>query len=151
MRLPIAAFALLLFAAGPAAAADKDDVMAAVNQFVHAINSGDRNELKNICADQTSIIDEFPPHEWHGPGACVQWMTDYESDAKKNGISEGTVTIGKARHLDVTKDRAYVVIPSEYTFKQNGKAVKESGVLFTLALRKSEGTWRAVGWAWPKP
>ena len=125
--------------------------MTAVNQFVHAINSGDRNELKNICADQTSIIDEFPPHEWHGPGACVQWMTDYESDAKKNGISDGKVAIGKPKHLDVTKDRAYVVIPSEYTYQHDGKTVKESGVLFTLALRKSEGAWRAVGWAWPKP
>ncbi len=150
MRLPIAAFALLLVA-GPAFAADQDDVMAAVNQFIHAINAGDRNELTKICADQTSIIDEFPPHEWHGPGACLQWMTDYETDAKKNGISDGKVTAGKPRHLEVTRDRAYVVVPSEYTYKRDGKAVKESGVLFTLALRKSEGTWHAVGWAWPKP
>ena len=125
--------------------------MAAVNQFIHAINTGDRNELAKICADQTSIIDEFPPHEWHGPSACVQWMTDYETDAKKNGITDGHVTTGKPRHLEVTRDRAYVVIPSEYTYKHDGKTVKESGVLFTLALRKSEGAWHAVGWAWPKP
>ena len=151
MRMLLAALALLLLGAGPAAASDQDDVMAAVGQFIHAINTGDRNELKAICADQTSIIDEFPPHEWHGPGACVQWMTDYESDAKKNGISDGQVTAGKPKHLDVTRDRAYVVIPSEYSYKHDGKTVKESGVLFTLALRKSEGKWHAVGWAWPKP
>lgn len=151
MRMLFAALAVLSFAAGPAAAADQDDVMAAVKQFVHAINSGDRNELNAICADQTSIIDEFPPHEWHGPGACVQWMTDYETDAKKNGFSDGEVTIGKPRHLQVTRDRAYVVIPSEYKYKHDGKWIKESGVLFTVALRKSEGKWHAVGWAWPKP
>ena len=149
-RALLVALALLL-AAGPAAASDQDDVMAAVKQFVRAINTGDRNELAAICADQTSIIDEFPPHEWHGPGACVQWMTDYETDAKKNGISDGVVTIGKPKHLDVTRDRAYVVIPSTYRYKHAGKTVKESGVLFTLALRKSEGAWHAVGWAWPKP
>jgi hypothetical protein len=81
MRLPTFAIALLLLVAGPVAASDQDDVMAAVNQFVHAINSGDRNELKNICADQTSIIDEFPPHEWEGTNACAEWANAYAADA----------------------------------------------------------------------
>lgn len=150
MRTRIFVLALLL-AAGPAVASDQDDVMAAVRQFINAFNKGDTHELTAMCADQTSIIDEFPPHEWHGPGACLQWMTDYDTDAKKNGITDGWVSIGKPRHLDVNGDRAYVVIPAEYKYKLKGKPVKESGAMFTLALRKSEHAWRAVGWAWPKP
>ena len=60
------------------------------------------------CADQAFIIDEFPPHEWHGAGACAKWMDDYDADAKKNGITDGIVTLGVPLHVDVTADRAYV-------------------------------------------
>ena len=151
MRKVLAIIALMCLSAGPAAASDQTDVRAAVRVFVDAFNKGDTKALTTMCADQTSIIDEFPPHEWHGQGACLQWLTDYDTDAKKNGISDGWVTIGKPRHLDVTGDRAYVVVPAEYSYKLKGKPVKESGAMFTLALRKSEGAWHAVGWAWPKP
>ena len=78
------------------------------------------------CADQTSIIDEFPPHEWHGVGGCTKWIADYEADSKKNGITDGVVTLGTPKHVDVTADRAYVVVPADYSYKQKGKPVKET-------------------------
>ena len=151
MRKPFAVAIAALLSCGPVAASEQTDVMTAVSQFVDAFNQGDTKAMGTLCGDQTSIIDEFPPHEWHGPGACLQWLADYDTDAKKNGITDGLVKIGKPRHVDVTGDRAYVVVPSTYTYKINGKAMKEAGAMFTVALRKSEGRWRAVGWAWPKP
>ena len=78
------------------------------------------------CAEQTSIIDEFPPYEWHGAGACAAWAKDFDGDAKKNGITDGVVTLGKPRHLDVTGDRAYVVAPVSYAYKVKGKPTKET-------------------------
>ena len=111
------AFAVAVLAAGPAAAAEKTDVMAPLHQFVNGFNKGDIKTSLAACADQTSIIDEFPPHEWHGAGACSNWANDFDADAKKNGITDGVVTLGSPRHVDIMGDRAYVVVPANYTFK----------------------------------
>lgn len=143
------AFAMVLFAAAPAAADDKKDVMVRVHQFVDGFNKGDPAAAA-ACADETSILDEFPPHEWHGSGACLKWMGDYDADAKKNGITDGLVTLGAPKHLDVNGDRAYVVIPSSYTFKMKGKPMKETGSMFTFALHKGASGWRITGWSWAK-
>jgi hypothetical protein len=75
--------ALGLIALAQGAGSDKAAVIAPVRQFVDAFNKGDTKTAAAVCADQTSIIDEFPPHEWHGPGGCVKWMADYDADAKK--------------------------------------------------------------------
>lgn len=142
--------AMAVTATGQTAPSEKTNVMATVHQFVDSINKGDIKRATAACAAQTSIIDEFPPHEWHGDGACLQWMNDYDADVKKNGITDGIVTLSKPRHIDITADRAYVVIPSNYTFKQKGKLVKEIGSMFTFALQKGEAGWRITGWAWAK-
>ena len=141
--------ALAAAAMTPPAADDKTDVMATINQFVDGFNKGDTRATA-ACADQTSIIDEFPPHEWHGAGACLAWMKDYDKDAKKNAITDGVVTLGKPKHLDVDGIYAYVVIPSEYSFKKQGKPVKEKDSAFTFALKKGPAGWKITGWSWAK-
>lgn len=136
--------------AGPVVAAEKTDVLAPIHQFVNGFNKGDVKTALAACAEQTSIIDEIPPHEWHGAGACSNWATDFEADAKKNGITDGIVTLAKPRHVDVNGDRAYVVVPTSYTFKQKGKPKKEAGSTLTVALQKAATGWRITGWAWTK-
>ena len=145
----LVALALAAAATTPPAADDKTDVMATINQFVDGFNNGDTRATA-VCADQTSIIDEFPPHEWHGVGACLAWMKDYDKDAKKNAITDGVVTLGKPKHLDVDGIYAYVVIPSEYSFKKQGKPVKEKDSAFTFALKKGPAGWKITGWSWAK-
>jgi ketosteroid isomerase-like protein len=135
---------------GTTAGPDTAGVMASVHQFVDAFNKGDTKTVAAACSDQTSIIDEFPPHEWHGAGGCAKWMQDYDAAAKKEGITDGVVTLGTPRHIDITADRAYVVVPADYAYKQKAKPVKETGSLFTLVLQKSAPGWRIVGWAWTK-
>jgi ketosteroid isomerase-like protein len=144
------ALALTVAATLPAAATDKTDVVATVRKFVESFNKGDMQALTATCADQASIIDEFPPYEWHGAGACAKWTGDFGVDAKKNGITDGAVTLGTPLHVDVTADRAYVVAPANYKFKQNGKPVQETGSTLTIALQKSDDAWRMTGWAWAK-
>src|ERR1017187_4496668 len=127
------ALAVAVLAAGPTAASEKTDVMVPVHQFVDGFNKGDTKTALAACADQTSIIDDFPPHEWHGAGACSKWMNDFDADAKKNGITDGIVTLSNPRHIDITADRAYVVLPADYVFKKKGKEVKEIGALLTIS------------------
>jgi ketosteroid isomerase-like protein len=121
-----------------------------VNQFVDCFNEGVMKMLTSACADEVSIIDEFPPYEWNGPGACAKWSSDYEADAKKNGITDGHVTLTTPSHIDVVGDRAYVVASADYAYKEKGKALKEVGSIFTIALRKDANGWRIIGWAWSK-
>lgn len=52
--------------------------------------------------------------------------------------------------MDITADRAYVVVPADYGYKQKGKAVKETGSLLTVALQKGAAGWRIAGWSWTK-
>ena len=75
--------------------------MAAVQGLVDAFNKGDTNAVVAASADEMCIIDEFPPYEWHGAGTCSKWLADYDADAKKNGITDGKVTIGKPRHVEL--------------------------------------------------
>jgi len=151
MHKILIAIVVAVLVAGPTTAFDaKTDVMVPVHQFVDGFNKGDTKTAVAACAEQTSIIDEFPPHEWHGMGACLNWANDYDADARKNGITDGMVTIGQPRHIDITADRAYVVVSANYTFKKKGKLVKEIGSMLTLALQRGEAGWRITAWAWAK-
>jgi ketosteroid isomerase-like protein len=149
MRTIIIALAVVWMAV-PAAASDKSDITATVHQFMDGINKGDRQTALAACAAPASIIDEFPPHEWQGATACADWANDFESYNKKSGVTDAVATLGKPKHVDITGDRAYVVVPANYTYKQNGKRVTESGSILTVALQKSAAGWRMTGWAWAK-
>lgn len=152
-RTPIAVFialALAAFAQTPPTGQDKTAVVSSVQQFVDAFNKGDAKTAAAACADETSIIDEFPPYEWHGADGCAKWMNDYDADAKKNAITDGAVKLGSPRHVDIASNRAYVVIPADYTYKKQGKVVKETGSTLTIALQKGTAGWRIVGWSWAR-
>jgi ketosteroid isomerase-like protein len=151
MRKVMIALVVAGLAAGPLVASEKTDVMEIVQQALDAFNKGDMKSLLAACTDQMCIIDEFPPYEWHRAGTCSKWSTDYDADAKKNGITDGIVTIGKPRYVDVTGDRAYVVVLADYAYQQNGKPMKETGATWTFTMQKVETGWRITGWAWAKP
>ena len=150
MNRKLAVLAVAVLAAAPAFASDSTDAMAAVHQFIDGFNKGDTKTALAACAEQTSIIDEFAPYEWHGAGACTNWANDFDADAKKNAITDGRVTLGKPRHVDVAGDHAYIVVPASYAYKVKGKPAKEAGSLMTLSLQKGAAGWRITGWAWSK-
>src|SRR5712692_5915481 len=141
-----AALASAPLAVTPAKASEKTDVMAAVKQNIDSFNKGDKRAGIATCAAPASIIDDFSPHVWQGATACSDWWNDIDAFNKKNGITDPNVALGKPRHTDVTGDRAYVVVPTTYTYKQNGKPVTESGAVWTLAfLQKVSAGWRITG------
>lgn len=139
-----------ILAIAPAAATESTNVMATVHQFMDGISSGNIKSAVAACASPASIIDDFPPHEWQGPTACADWAKDFEAAVKEAGYTDNVVTLGKPTHVDVTGDRAYVVVPANYRYKVHGKQVTEDGSIFTVALRKLPEGWRITGWAWAK-
>jgi hypothetical protein len=139
----------LMINSGSAVASDKDDVVATVNQYLNNLDDKTLDKALAVCDSQVSIIDEFPPHEWHGPTACADWWKAYNAYNEKSGITDGDAPLGTPWTVDVTGDRAYFVAPMTYTFKQHGKPVKETAA-FAVSLRRTPTGWRITGWAFSK-
>src|SRR6186713_1605024 len=115
------ALLITMLGAGPAAATEQDNVMKVVRQWVDGLNKGDTRTAIAACAPETAIVDEFPPHEWHGEGTCAKWVALLQAYNKKIGLTEPIVTLKPTRRVDVNGDSAYVVVPADFTFKENGK------------------------------
>lgn len=137
-------------ASGSAVLANTATPMDAVRQYVAAFNKGDVRTMASTCTSPALIIDGLPPHAWQGPTACKDWYRDVTVAGKHEGAAGYFVTLGKPRHVDITGDRAYVVVPATMAFTVHGKAVRQSGSMFTVALRRVDEGWRITGWAWAK-
>jgi len=131
-----------------AVASDTTEVTAVVHRFLDNLDTKLETALA-VCDSPSSIIDEFPPHEWHGPTACADWWKALLAYNEKNGITDGDAALGAPWNVDVTGDRAYFVAPMTYTYKQHGKAVKESAA-FAVALKRTQAGWRITAWAYSK-
>jgi ketosteroid isomerase-like protein len=148
MRRTILALVVAACAVGPVFASDASDALKVVHQYVDDFNKGDVKSANAACADQAVIVDDFPPHIWDGAGACAKWANDFDAMNKKTQLTDVVVSLGKARHADVTGDRAYVVMPASLSFKQAGKPTQETGSVWTFVLQKTGGAWRITAWAW---
>ena len=127
-----------------------DDPMATVKQYIDAFNRGDAEAMAAAFAVPGSILDGMAPHVWLGPTASRDWYRDVLIEGEQHGASDYFVTLGEPLHNDTTGQSAYVVVPATMTFKVKGQQVKQTGALFTLALRKLTEGWRIAAWAWAK-
>ncbi len=139
----------LAFAAPSSFASDKTDVADAVNRYLDNLDPDKLQTALAMCDSQVSILDEFPPHEWHGPTACADWWKGLLAYDDKNGITDGDAKLGTSFTVDVNEDHAYFVAPMTYTYKQHGKSIKETAT-FAVALRRTQAGWRITGWAYSK-
>jgi len=148
-KLVIAVAIAVVVGAGPVVASQEADVMAPVHQFVDGFNKNDIKMAQAACADQTFIIDDFPPHEWRGPRATSKWFHDLAALGKKYDMSDPFVTLLKPRQVHVTGTHAYVIVPINLRYNDKGQLVKRTG-LMTLALHKGVDGWRiaALAWTW---
>jgi ketosteroid isomerase-like protein len=126
----------------------------AINRFIEAFNKGDVAGAAATHASDADlvIIDEVPPFLWRGAQAFQAWAAALEADAKKDGITDQKVTISQATRVETDGAGAYVIVPSVYTFKKGGAAMRETAQM-TFALKKGAAGWLIHGWTWtgPKP
>lgn len=141
----VAAFAI------PALANQQADVMKSVNQFIDGFNKGDTKSALAVFANTVSVTDDFAPYHWEGTTAMSKWMADYGAAAKKLGLTNPVVKLGKPKHVDVVGSQAYVVTTADYTYKLKGKPVKEAGAVMTVVLHKEKASWLITAWTWAKP
>lgn len=121
--------------------------MGPVRQFVEGFNSNDVDLAQAACTDETTIIDDLPPHQWTGPLATTSWLRDMARLAKDYGMSKWSVTLGEPRHVIVSDGHAYVVVPADVRWLQDGTPA-ERACLVTMALRQNADGWRISSFAW---
>jgi hypothetical protein len=121
--------------------------MLAVRRFVGGFNNDDVDEMQAACLAETSIIDDFPPHEWRGQGAATRWYRDMADMATGYGMSDWSVLLDEPRHVAVSDVHAYVVVAVVVGWLQDGTEVERTG-FFTAALREPDEGWRISAFAW---
>jgi hypothetical protein len=128
--------------------------MAPINKFMEAFNKGDAAgaAATHAAGADLVIIDEVAPFLWRGPQAFQAWAADLARDEKKRSVTDQKVTLGAATRIETDGTAAYVVVPSVYTYKQAGVAMRETAQM-TFSLKKSAAAWLIHGWTWtgPKP
>jgi len=155
MRVVTVAAIMWIAVAGVASAQNTDaEVTAPIQKFVDSFNKGDMAgaAATHAAGADLAIIDEVAPYQWRGAKALQAWAADFESDTKKQGITDASVTLSKPIRIEKTGDQAYVVVPAVYTFKQGGTSMREAGQM-TFVLRRGASGWLIHGWTWtgPKP
>ena len=126
------------------------DPMAAIHAYIDAFNAGDPQAMATVFAIPGSILDGMAPHIWHGPTATQDWYRDVLIEGEHIGASGYFVTLGEPRHVNITGEAAYVVVPATMTVNAHGTRVTQSGALLTVALCKVTEEWWIASWAWSK-
>lgn len=145
-----AAIALLAFIliAPAAIPATGDDAAAPVRQFIDGFNSGNvQSAFAAYASGPITIVDEFAPHIWTGANAAHEWADAYDKHAQATGVTDGKVSYGKPTRIEEVADAAYIVMPTVYLYKENGKPLKEEGQI-TAVLNRESGVWKIRAWTW---
>jgi hypothetical protein len=77
-----------------AVASEKTDVVAAVPRYFDNLGKDTLETALTMCDSYVSILDEFPPHDWHGPTACADWWKALNAYDEKEGIADGAAALG---------------------------------------------------------
>jgi ketosteroid isomerase-like protein len=132
------------------AESDTSEAFAPVRQYIDAFNKADVKAMSSLFAVPGVILDGMAPHLWQGPTASQDWYRDVLTEGEHLGANGYFVTLGEPRHVNVTRDAAYVVVPATMTFKLRGQQVTQTGATYVVALRRLPEGWRIAAWAWAK-
>lgn len=146
-RLTLATAGLLLIANSVAVAGPVDDATKVITTTLDKFNGGDVNSFIAAHRDGAVIIDEFAPYSWGGANSVKTWLDSYGADATKRGISDGRVDYSPPIQADSDGTSAYVVLPTVYRFKQNGKAMAGKGSM-TFVMVKTGKDWKISSWTY---
>ena len=127
-----------------------DSPYVTVRRYVNAFNTADVEAMATECADSLQILDGMAPHVWQGPTATQDWWRDVLTEGERTGASAYQIALGAPRHVDVTGDSCYVVVPATMTFTLSGSERTQEGSTFTVALRRVGGRWLLTAWSWSK-
>src|SRR4051812_37771539 len=147
MRAKLVLLALSLIVAAPAKAGPAEDATAAVANILDRFNAGDVDAFFQAHQDGATIVDEFAPYPWGGPGSAQRWAGDYQRDAGARGISGGRVDHGPPIRAESDGQSAYIVLPTVYRFVQHGAHMAGRGSM-TFVMQHVGARWMIASWTY---
>ncbi len=138
------------FLCAPAYASDESSVVHRMQETIDAANKNvDPAPLAANFAPSVVLVDDLAPFVFEGSAseALSAWLTAYGADSDKNQVTDFSMRLLKPRRVEVTRDRAYVILPAIYRFKQHNKPAQERGVI-TATLVRIDSKWLIVTWSW---
>jgi hypothetical protein len=137
----------LLSAATPAMAGPAEHAAEAATAWLDKFNAGDIGAFLNGHEAGATIVDEFAPYLWTGSGSAKRWLDAYGKDSEARGITEGHMDYGKPLQANSDGAGAYIVLPTSYSFMQNGKKWVGNGSM-TFVMHKIGVEWKIASWTY---
>ncbi len=120
--------------------------MAPVGRIARFMETLDASHLSNAFADRNvTIIENFAPYVFAGPGAARRWEKGFRSHAQ--GLCELRHVFGEPRDFSLQGGRAYYSMPTTWTGRSNGKPFSENGG-WAFVLSRKRRSWRVQSYAW---
>jgi hypothetical protein len=138
------------FLCAHAYASDESDVVHRLQKTIDAANKDiDPASLAENFAPSVVLVDDLAPFVFAGSAtdALRAWLTAYSADSDKNQVTDFSMRLLEPRRVVVARDRAYVILPAVYRFKQHNKPAQERGVI-TATLVRIDSKWLIATWSW---
>lgn len=142
--------AMMSLSVSSAFASDQSDVLKRMQQTIDEANQNiDPAKLAENFAPSVVLVDDLAPFVFTGAPeqAITTWAKAYAADSERNGISDFSMQLLKARTVEVIDDHAYIVVPAVYRFKEHKKPARIRGTI-TATLEKVDDKWLISTWAW---
>jgi ketosteroid isomerase-like protein len=134
----------------PVHAAPADDALSAVTIWIDKFNAGDMNAFFAAHAPGAVIIDEFAPFVWAGKDAPHVWADAFDADAKAQHITDPRMDYAAPIRAESDGKSAYIVLPTVYRIKQNGRSMSAAGTMSFVMTRTAAG-WKIASWTYSGP
>ena len=145
--LPMIYFASLVTA--QALSPDETEVLSRIQQTIDAANRNIDSAPASNFMPSVVLVDDLAPYVFQGPAAdaILEWRNAYDADSVKNSITDFSMQLLKPRRVEVSGDRAYIVLPAVYSFKQRLKPMQKRGTI-TATLERLDKKWLIATWSW---
>ena len=122
-----------------------DTPMSTIHRFIDASARGDDIAVEALQAPDVSIIDEFPPHAWRGPGAYRAWAADAHRQDVAEDMHDGVLSLGRVVREVSDGKTAYVVAHALYRYKTHGVLTDEPAEM-VFTLQRGQDGWKITAW-----
>jgi hypothetical protein len=115
-----------------------------IRKYLHAFSRADAGGRAVRFVVPGIILEGMPPHLWSGV------PEDAPAEDGHLGRGDFFIAFGEPRHDEATADPSRIVLPASTSLQIGGREVRQTGALFTLALRETGEGWCIGAWAWAK-
>jgi hypothetical protein len=132
-------------------AADRKAILAVIQHALGTFSKGDIAAFKATWAPSgVQILDDVPPYSWTGNGAVERWIEETGVAIRQLGLADLTLHSKDPRRVEITGDRAYVVLPVVVRYNLNGRKFTQQGTQALVMTRTADG-WKTLCMSYSAP